>query len=307
MVVEIIGGVLSGSLALLADAGHMATDAMALGLAVFARHLAMKPPSARFLFGKGRAQVLAAFVNGLALFGLVIILMIESLARMRDPMPIDAGLMLSVAVIGLAVNAIAFFILHNGGAQDINTRGAVLHVIGDLLGSVAAIISAIVIALSGWVAIDPLVTLVVCALISRSAISLVREAAHVLLEGAPPGFDPKALETAFHDAAPQPIEVLDLRVWMVTPDEVQLTARVAVSDIHQASQTLAKLRAVVTTTFETVTPTIEIVDAEELTRAEHNAPATARWDRPASRVAGHEEGAPSSDAVLARLSLKHVG
>ncbi len=239
--VEIIGGWLSHSLALLADAGHMATDAMALLLALSARWIARRPAREHMSFGYHRVQVLAAFVNALALLALVMWLIIEAFNRMSHSEPIDAPLMLSVALIGLVANIVAFFLLHGGDKDDVNIRGALLHVIGDLLGSVAAIVAAVVIMATGWLPIDPLLTFLVSALIIVSAVRLLRETAHVLLEGAPKNLQPDRIRTLVMDAVPEVDRIKRLYVWMLTPDQPQLAMHLEVKEGADANKVVSAI------------------------------------------------------------------
>ena len=170
MVVEAIGGFISGSLALLADATHMLTDSFALALAASAQWFANRPADKKLHFGYRRTQVLAAFVNGIALAFLLLWIVFEAVHRFFfEPVSVQWPLMLNVAIIGLLANGVAFFILHNSKSDNVNVRGALLHVISDLVGSVAAIIAAIVIATTGWMKIDPILSIAVAALIGRSA------------------------------------------------------------------------------------------------------------------------------------------
>ena len=258
MVLEIVGGLVSGSLALLADAGHMATDAIALGLALGAKWLAAKPASPALPFGYKRAQVLAAFVNGLFLFVLIGVLILESFERLRDPQEIGVGLMFAVAVAGLGANIAAFAILHGGDTHDVNMRGALLHVIGDILGSVAAIVSAVVIWTTGWLYADPVVTLIVCALIARSALALVRETGHVLLQGAPEAIDTVEMRGTLLAAAPDATDIHDFRLWMLTPTERELTLHVTVREAGAAQRTLAALKRTLRERYGITHSTIQI-------------------------------------------------
>ncbi|WP_162178284.1 cation diffusion facilitator family transporter [Parvularcula oceani] len=258
MVVEIVGGIVSGSLALIADAGHMATDAVALGLALGARWLAGKPVTPALPFGYKRAQVLAAFVNGLGLFVLIGFLILESFERLSEPPEIGTATMFTVAVLGLLANIAAFFVLHGGDRHDVNMRGAILHVIGDILGSVAAIVSAIVIWTTGWLYADPLVTLIVCALIARSAWVLTRETAHVLLQGAPGTVDTAEMRSTLLEAAPHAIDIHDFRLWMVTPKERELTMHVTVENAGAAQQTLMTIKRVLAERYDITHSTIQV-------------------------------------------------
>lgn len=258
MLVEVAGGLISGSLALIADAGHMLTDAVAIGLALWAKRLAARPASSSHTFGLGRAQVLAAFVNGLGLFALIGFLLWESIERLVNPAEIGAPLMLGVAVIGLFANIGAFFVLHGGDTDDVNMRGAILHVIGDMLGSVAAIVSAIVIITTGWLYADPLVTILVCALIARGAWRLTRETAHVLLQGAPQAFDADEMRAVLLDAAPHAIDIHDFRLWMLTPSERELTMHVSVADASCAQATMITIKRVLAERYGIEHSTVQV-------------------------------------------------
>lgn len=227
MLAEVAGGVISGSLALLADAGHMLTDAASLALALFAFRLARRPADAARTYGWHRVQVLAAFVNALALLVIVAWIAWEAVARLLAPQPVGGGMMLGVAVVGLAVNVAAFAVLHGGDQQNVNLRGAALHVLGDLLGSVAAIVAALVILWTGWTPIDPILSLLVALLILRTTMPLLRRTAHILLEGTPEALDVASLRdhVATVDGV---VEVHHVHAWMLTPDRnlVTLHARI---------------------------------------------------------------------------------
>lgn len=189
MIAEAVGGLLTGSLALLADAGHMLSDTVALVLAWYAFHLAGRAATSRLTYGFDRVKTLVAYTNGLTIFAIGLWIVYEAWHRMAEPSPILGGPMLAIALLGLLVNIGAFFVLHGGDRESLNMRGAILHVVGDLLGSVAAIAAAVIILLTGWYPIDPILSALVALLLFRSAWTLVREAGHMLLEGAPHGLD----------------------------------------------------------------------------------------------------------------------
>jgi cobalt-zinc-cadmium efflux system protein len=229
MVVEVIGGILSGSLALLADAGHMLSDTIALGLAAVAFSVSKRPGDKKLTYGYQRFQILAAFVNGLTLLAIVGWILFEAVQRFITPSDVMGETMLVVASAGLVVNIIAFAVLHSGDKENLNIRGAALHVAGDLLGSVAAIIAAIVIIYSGWMAIDPILSIAVAMLILRSAWSLVRRSAHVLLEGAPDWLDVPAMQERIIAQVPQVSGVHHVHVWGLTPQDLMMTMHVRLS------------------------------------------------------------------------------
>lgn len=185
MGVELAGGIISGSLALIADAGHMLSDFGALALAWIGFRMARRPADSRRTFGYRRFPVLAAFVNGLTLFAIAVWIVAEAIVRLNNPHSIEPDLMLWVAVAGLAVNIASFVALHGAERDNLNVRGALLHVAGDMLGSVAAIAAAGIIMATGWVQADPILSMLVALIILRSAWALTAESAHILLEGAP--------------------------------------------------------------------------------------------------------------------------
>lgn len=229
MVVEVAAGFFSGSLALLADAGHMLTDAAALALAYAAIRLARRPADAQRSYGYDRLQVLAAFVNGLSLLLISAWILFEAAMRLFDPVPVLAGPMLAVAAGGLLINVLMFAVLHGSERDNLNLRGALVHVIGDLAASVAAIIAAGVILYTGWTPADPLLSALVALMIVRSGWQLTRESAHVLLEGAPQDFDSARLARELPLAIGGVSDVHHVHAWMLTPQKPMMTlhARIA--------------------------------------------------------------------------------
>ena len=225
-VVEAAGGLFTNSLALLADAGHMLTDTMALGLAAVAFHVSHRPADHRLTYGYQRFQILAAFVNGLCLLLIVGWILYEAVNRFLAPREILGETMLIVATAGLFVNLIAFLVLHGGDRENLNIRGAALHVAGDLLGSVAAIVAALVIIQTGWMPIDPILSVAVAFLILRSAWMLVRRSAHVLLEGAPDWLDIAAMQDKVTGHVPAVNGIHHVHVWGLTPQDLMLTMHV---------------------------------------------------------------------------------
>ncbi|HEX7718535.1 MAG TPA: cation diffusion facilitator family transporter, partial [Woeseiaceae bacterium] len=227
MVVEVVGGIVSGSLALLADAGHMLADSLALALALLAFRLSLRPADAKRSYGYHRFQTLAAFVNGLALIVVVVWILVEAAGRLMAPPQVLGGMMMAVAGAGLLVNVVVFLILHGGDRHNLNMQGALLHVIGDLLGSIAALSAAIVIVLTGWMPIDPLLSIVVAGLILRSAWQLVGRSAHILLEGTPETFDVERMQQSLITAVPQIDSIHHVHVWGLTPQRLMLTMHVS--------------------------------------------------------------------------------
>jgi cobalt-zinc-cadmium efflux system protein len=243
MLIEALGGLLSGSLALLADAGHMLSDAASLGLAWFALRIARRPSDWRRTYGFHRFQVLAAFTNGLALFFIAVAIIWEAVHRFFEPAPVLAGPMLAVAVMGLCANLGAFWALHGAERANLNMRGALLHVLGDLLGSVAAIIAALVILWTGWTPIDPLLSVVVTLLILRSAWFLVTESGHILLEGAPQGLDVEAMRNDLVTAVPGVEEIHHVHAWSLTEDRPMVTLHARIADMARAGEIAGLIKA----------------------------------------------------------------
>lgn len=278
MIVEVIGGVISGSLALLADASHMLTDAAALALAVSAQFFAARPADARLHFGYRRAQVLAAFVNGILLTVLLCWIAYEAIRRFMDPVSVDARLMFWVAVVGLLANAAAFAILHRRGESNVNVRGALLHVVSDLLGSVAAIIAAIVIMTTGWMAIDPLLSIGVAALIGASAWRLIRETGFILLEGAPSQIDVEALKHGLKSASESIKDVHSVQISQITPGQPRLTLHACVAAPGEAARALEEAKAYLEKEFRIHHSTIQIEIGECCPDSAENRAAQKRFE-----------------------------
>ena len=223
MVAEVLGGLVSGSLALLADAGHMLTDVASLVLAWFALRLSRRPASWRRTYGFGRFSVLAAFVNGLSLFVIAAWICYEAFERLSEPSEVLGGVMLWVALAGLVVNVLAFWVLTRSGGENLNVRAAALHVAGDLLGSLAALVAALVIIWTGWTPIDPILSVFVALIILRSAWKVVQESGHILLEGAPAGFDAREVAADLTEAVPGLVRVHHLHAWSITEERPMAT------------------------------------------------------------------------------------
>lgn len=230
MVAEVIGGLMSGSLALLADAGHMMTDFAGLSMAWLAFVIARRPATWRHTFGFARFSILVAFVNGLTLFFIAALIVKEAIERFMSPGEILAGTMLYVAFGGLIINIVVFLILRGADQHNLNIRGALLHVLGDLLGSVAAIAAAVIILYTGWTPIDPILSVFVALIILRSAWRLVKDSGHILLEGAPKGFDRRDIKEHLLRDIPELVSVDDIHIWSVTPEWPMLTLQAFISD-----------------------------------------------------------------------------
>lgn len=240
MVVEVIGGLISGSLALLADAGHMLTDTAALLLAYSALYFASKPADSKRTFGYGRLQVLAAYTNGVFLILLTGWIVWEAIHRFIEPNPIQSLSMLTVAIIGLLVNVSVFKILHSAGDSNINIRSAMLHVLGDLLGSVGAIIAAIIIWVWGILWVDPLLSIFVSMLILRSAYYIIKDASHILLEGAPIGISMNKIRADLMSINGV-IDIHHMHAWSLSEAEQMMTFHALVDKSENSDKLLEKM------------------------------------------------------------------
>lgn len=226
MLAEIVAGVLSGSLALIADAGHMLTDAAALLLAWLAFRIGRRPPDGRRTFGYMRLEVVAGLINAVTLFALVAWIAFEAVQRFFAPQPVLAGPMLIVAALGLVVNIGVFFVLSRGDREHVNIRGAMVHVLGDLLGSVGAIVAAITIWFTGWMPIDPILSVLVSLLVLRSAWRLFRNSLHILLEGAPDNVAVGELRTTLLERVEGLADVRHVHVWSITSGKPAATLEI---------------------------------------------------------------------------------
>jgi cobalt-zinc-cadmium efflux system protein len=226
---EVVGAVVSGSLALLADAGHMATDAAGIALALAAVTLAQRPARGRRTFGWQRVEILAAVANGLLLLGVAGYVLVEAVRRIGHPPEIGSGLMLAVAAVGLAVNLVSLGVLHRGRGESLNIRGAYLEVLADALGSVAVIVAAAVIMITGWTPADIVASAVIGVLVLPRAWHLLRDALDVLLEAAPRGVDLDDVRTHILEVDGV-IGVHDLHAWTITSGLPVLSAHVVVTE-----------------------------------------------------------------------------
>ena len=239
--VEVFAGFWSNSLALISDAGHMVTDATALGLALLAQTIAKRPPSATNSFGFGRAEALAAFVNGLVMLAVVGWIGFEAIQRFSKPQPVQGAAVFIVAAIGLAVNLVVAWLLSHD-KQSVNTRAALVHVMGDLLGSIAAIVAGAVIYVSGWLTIDPLLSLFVSLLILKSTLAVLRESYHFLMEGVPLHID--YLQVGADLAQVEGVlSVHDLHVWEMSPGYPALIGHVEIRALQEWPRVLRAIKA----------------------------------------------------------------
>lgn len=245
LVVEVVGGIVSGSFALVADAGHMLTDAAGVALALGATALAARPATATRTFGWQRAEILAALVNGLVITGVGVAVLVGGARRLLDPVPVEGGLMLAVALVGLAANGVGMALLHRGQRESLNVRGAYLEVLGDLLGSAAVVVAAVVVLATGYTRADAVASVVIGLMILPRAVALLREVAGVLLEATPAGVDLDAVR-AHICRVPGVLGVHDLHAWTITSGVPVLSAHVEVPEsllaAGEASRVLDDLR-----------------------------------------------------------------
>ena len=239
-VVEAAAGFWSGSLALLGDAGHMVTDSASLGLAAFAAWLSRRPPSLRHTYGLGRVETLAALLNAVFMVAVIVALTVVAIRRLQMPLPVDGLTVTVVAIAGLAVNAgVAWLLLH--GEQTLNTRGALLHVVGDLLGSVGALLAGVGVMYTGWLPIDPLLSLLIGILVLSSSVRLLREVLQALLEGVPEHLSAEEIGHAL-TALPGVRSVHDLHIWTLSSNRIALSAHLVVESMAFWPDTLSSAR-----------------------------------------------------------------
>ena len=262
LLAEVAGGIISGSLALLADAGHMLTDAAALILAWLAVRFASHPADWKRTYGFDRFEVLAAFANGLALFFISAMICYEAIERMFNPVEVLGGTMLIIAAIGLLVNVVTLLILNHGGDPNLNVRAALLHVMSDLLGSVAAIGAAVVILYTGWTPIDPILSIVITLLILRSAWLITKEAGHILLEGAPNDLDVREVQKDLEATVPDVQGVHHIHAWSLSENRRVMTLHALTCDNVPPERVAAAIKERLKQAFGVVHATVEVEHRE---------------------------------------------
>lgn len=273
-VVQVVGAILSGSLALLADAAHMLTDAAALVIALIASAVAARPANDRRTFGYQRAEVFGALANGVILLGLSLWVGVEAITRLINPAEAEVagGLMLGVAAVGLIANAVAIWLLGAAQRTSINVRGAYLEVLGDLLGSVAVIVAAVVILLTGWLPADAIASLLIAAMIVPRAIGLLREVVSVLSEATPKGVEVDTIR-AHILGTPGVVAVHDLHVWQLTRGAPVFTAHVVVDEeayaTGGAARILSDLQGCLATHFDVEHSTFQLEPADHVEHEAH--------------------------------------
>jgi len=239
MVAEAVGGWIANSLALVADAGHMLGDAASLALALLAARLAQRPATPARTYGYLRLEIVAAVVNGVVILAVAGVILWQALVRLREPPPVASGLMLAVAIMGFAANLAALRVLHGGHRHSLNVRGAYLHVLGDLLGSVGAVIAGVVILFTGWMAADAVVSMLIALLIAGSAVRLLRESVDILLEATPRHISLRRVAAQL-GSIPGVSDVHDLHVWTLTSGVVAMTGHAVVTDADRSTAILAQ-------------------------------------------------------------------
>ena len=258
MLAEVAGGIVAGSLALLADAGHMLTDFAALALAWFGFRLSRRPADWKRTYGFDRFQILVAFANGLALFAIAAWIIYEGIQRLMTTPEVSGGIMVVIAVLGLVVNIAAFMLLRGADRENLNVRGAAIHVLGDLLGSVAALAAGAVILFAGWTPIDPLLSLVVAAIIIRSGWRVVADAGHILLEGAPEELDTRAIGPDLVANVKGVEEVHHVHVWSITQSRRMVTLHALICDTEESDRAVRNIKARLKERFGLDHATVEV-------------------------------------------------
>jgi len=259
MLAEAIGGYLANSLALLSDAGHMLTDVAALTLSLFAVRFALRPATPRKTYGFYRLEILAALANGVTLIVLSILICVEAYRRLRNPETVQGWTLIWISTGGLAVNLISAWLLSHSHDESLNVRGALLHVLGDLLGSVAAIAAGVMITWRGWIWADPVFSVVISVLIIYSSWRLVADAVNVLLEGTPSHINAAAVEEAMRTVAGVRA-VHDLHIWTITSGRHAVTAHVVINDASASYRILREVREMLARSFALTHSTIQIED-----------------------------------------------
>lgn len=259
MMAEVVGGVISGSLALLADAAHMLTDAGSLALAWIGYKLAERPADPQRSFGFARMKILAAFTNGILLVALACWIMWEAVHRLLDPVEVMGGVLMAVAIGGLVVNILAFAILHGGSKEDLNLQGALWHVAGDLLGSIAAIGAAVIIMTTGWMPADPILSALVALLVLFAGIRIARKSGHILLEGTPAGLEPEEIQADLLAEVDGVALVAHFHAWALTETRPLITLEVTAAPGADPDQVRRAVKARLAARFDVSHATVEVV------------------------------------------------
>ncbi|WP_339048176.1 cation diffusion facilitator family transporter [Candidatus Mesenet endosymbiont of Phosphuga atrata] len=257
-VLEVVGGVISNSLALLSDAGHMLTDLISLILSWFAYKVATKKSDLKRSYGYHRIQVVAAFVNGLTLFLISGIIIFESIKRFISPVNIDWQIMFFTAILGLIANILAFFLLYRKDEDNLNIKSAVLHIIGDILGSLAAITASFIIMYTNWQMADPILSVFVSIVILRSAYKIVKHSFHILLEGTPKNINSNEVKNKIIEVIPEVIDVHHVHIWSLTENYFIITAHIKVGQEINYNDTIYNVKKLLCDIFSIAHATVEI-------------------------------------------------
>jgi len=257
MILQVIGGLFSGSLALIADSGHMLSDTAALGLAWFGFRLSKKPADGKRTYGYHRFQILAAFTNGLTLFFIAAWITIEAINRLFNPAEVLSTPMLVVAIVGLLVNIIGFLVLHRGDSHNVNMQGALLHVLGDLLGSVAAIAAALIIMFTGWTAADPILSILVACIVLKSGYGIIKRSGHILLEGTPDHLDLELVKSKLTEKFPQILDAHHIHGWSLTAEKTIVTVHVRIDEETPIQPLLDEINAYLQDEFQVGHATVQ--------------------------------------------------
>lgn len=253
-----IGGIVSGSLALLADAAHMLTDFAALALAWLAFRFSRWPADRHRTYGFDRLQVLVAYSSGLSLFVIAAFICYEAVHRLSEPVPVAGGTMMLVAAAGLGINLVVFAILHSGDRDNLNMRAATVHVLGDMLGSVGAILAAGIILTTGWVAADPLASILVALMVLYGAWNVVRDSAHILLEGTPKNVAPAEIEADLEANIPEVEDVHHVHAWSITQERPMVTLHARLCEQGDADAAVHAIKRRLRERFGVAHATVEI-------------------------------------------------
>ncbi len=257
LIIEVVGGLLTGSLALLADAGHMLTDVAGISLSLFAIWFASKPPTVTNTYGYVRMEILAALANGVLLLSMAIFILFEAYQRLWSPPDVLAGPMLTIAVVGLGVNLTSMWLLHKGADESLNLRGAYFEVLGDAMASLGVIAAALIIQFTGWTLADPLISGAIGLFILPRTWHLIKQAAQILMEGVPPHLDVRAIETAMR-VSHGVRDVHDLHVWTLTSGKEAMSAHVLVEDLSDGQHILKDLQALLRERFGIEHTTVQL-------------------------------------------------
>ena len=262
MLAEVVGGFLTGSLALLSDAGHMLTDIAGLALALFALWFASRPVTHKKTYGYYRMEILAALVNGAALVVIALLISIEAIQRFKSPTPVDGKEVMFIALGGLIINILSAWILHSASEDNLNMRGAFLHVLSDALGSVGAVLAGLAVWIFGWVRADPIISVLMCLLIIYSSWQLIRESVNVLLEGTPSHINVRAVIECI-EQAPGVAGVHDLHIWTISSGKEALSAHVTIAPGASHKETLESLQRGLREKFNIGHVTIQLESPDE--------------------------------------------